>query len=296
MDRGTRQADIGVIGGTGLYELPELTDRRTVEIETPYGPPSDAVLIGRLGDRRLAFLPRHGRQHLLSPAEVNGRANLWALKALGVRAVMAFSAVGSLREAIRPLDVVLPDQLFDRTDGRPRTFFGDGLVAHVGMAEPFCDEVRRVMLDAARAEGGQAHDGGTYICIEGPQYSTRAESRLYRSWGFDVIGMTAVPEARLAREAELPYAVMALVSDWDVWHESEEPVSAELVLANLARSVELARRVVVHAAARLDFEALAACPCSHSLRAAFNSPLHLAPADVKQALAPIIGRYLRDGA
>lgn len=292
------RADLGIIGGTGLYELPELTDRREVRIDTPFGPPSDAILLGTLAgvERsgiRLAFLPRHGRGHTILPSEVNSRANLWALKALRVRGVLAFSAVGSLRDTIRPLDVVVPDQIFDRTDGRPRTFFGRGLAAHVGMAHPFCDEIRQAMLAAAQQAGARAHDGGTYICIEGPQFSTRAESFLYRSWGFDVIGMTVVPEARLAREAELPYAVLALVSDFDVWHEGEADVSAQLVMQNLVRATETARAVIASAVPKLDLARLDADPSANSLRDALNTDLALVSDTLKAELEPLLRRYLR---
>ncbi len=235
---------IGVIGGSGLYELEGLTEVRWRRVRTPFGDPSDAYCVGRFGGRRVIFLPRHGRGHRLMPAELNFRANIWGLKVLGAEWVVSISAVGSMKEAIRPLDLVVPDQFFDMTKRRVSSFFGDGIVAHVGMAEPVCPDLATALEKAARQTGVTVHRGGTYICIEGPQFSTKAESRIYRGWGVDVIGMTNMPEAKLAREAELCYATLALATDYDVWHETHETVSVEAVIQNLLKNVATAKDVL----------------------------------------------------
>src|SRR6266851_2961524 len=237
-------ATIGVIGGSGLYELPGMTDVRWRRMRTPFGDPSDAYCVGRFAGRRVIFLPRHGRGHRLTPTELNFRANIWGLKALGVEWVVSVSAVGSMKEAIRPLDLVVPDQFFDFTKRRVSSFFGDGIVAHVGMAEPVCPHLAAALEKAARDTGATVHRGGTYICIEGPQFSTKAESRIFRGWGVDVIGMTNMPEAKLAREAELCYATLALATDYDVWHETTETVSVETVIRNLLKNVATAKDVL----------------------------------------------------
>jgi len=290
-----RPARVGVIGGSGFYEMKGLSDVEEVRLTTPFGDPSDAVVIGTLHGVRVAFLPRHGKGHRLLPAEVPSRANVYALKSLGVEFVIGVSAVGSLRQEMTPLDLVVPDQLIDRTQGRPGSFFGRGLVAHVAFAEPFCPVLGRVLFESASeasASGGGAavHRGGTYVVMEGPAFSTRAESLLYRSWGADLIGMTALPEAKLAREAEICYATLACVTDYDCWHETEESVSAEMIIANLLRNVATARRVVSLAVQRLPQER--ACPCAEALRSALVTPLDLVPENVRRDLAPIIGRYL----
>ena len=235
---------IGVIGGSGLYELDGMTRVRWTRVRTPFGDPSDAYCVGRFADRTVVFLPRHGRGHRLMPSELNFRANIYGFKALGVEWVISISAVGSMREHLRPLDLVIPDQFFDWTRRRPSTFFGDGIVAHVGMADPVCPDLAGRLEAAARAIGATVHRGGTYLCIEGPQFSSRSESRIYREWGVDVIGMTNMPEAKLAREAELCYATLALVTDYDVWHESEEAVTVEAVIANLLKNVATAKEVL----------------------------------------------------
>ncbi len=235
---------IGIIGGSGLYELEGLTEVRWRRVRTPFGDPSDAYCVGRFGGRRVIFLPRHGRGHRLMPAELNFRANIWGLKVLGAEWVVSISAVGSMKEAIRPLDLVVPDQFFDMTKRRVSSFFGDGIVAHVGMAEPVCPDLATALEKAARQTGVTVHRGGTYICIEGPQFSTKAESRIYRGWGVDVIGMTNMPEAKLAREAELCYATLALATDYDVWHETHETVSVEAVIQNLLKNVATAKDVL----------------------------------------------------
>ena len=290
-----RPARVGVIGGSGFYEMEGLSDVEEVRLTTPFGDPSDAVVIGTLHGVRAAFLPRHGKGHRLLPAEVPSRANVYALKSLGVEFVIGVSAVGSLRQEIAPLDMVVPDQLIDRTQGRPGSFFGRGLVAHVAFAEPFCPVLGRVLFESASeasASGGGAavHRGGTYVVMEGPAFSTRAESLLYRSWAADLIGMTALPEAKLAREAEMCYATLACVTDYDCWHEMEESVSAAMIIANLLRNVATARRVVSLAVQRLPQER--ACPCAEALRSALVTPLDLVPENVRRELAPIIGRYL----
>ena len=282
---------VGVIGGSGLYAMPDLHDAEQVTLTTPFGDPSDEITVGTLAGVRVAFIPRHGRSHRIMPSDVPARANFWALKRLGARSVLSVSAVGSMREHIRPLDLVVPDQVLDHTTMlRPRTFFDDGLVAHVGLAEPFCPDTRRALVDAARRAAPVVHDQGTYICIEGPQFSTMAESRVYRSWGVDVIGMTAMPEARLAREAELCFGVLALVTDYDVWHESEAPVSVDTVVGNLHRNVEIAqqviRSVVPALAERVD------CSCRHALDHAIVTSQANLSAHQRERLAFFLGDRL----
>jgi 5'-methylthioadenosine phosphorylase len=234
---------IGIIGGSGVYDMDGLSDVREERIDTPWGAPSDAIILGTLDDRRLAFLPRHGRGHRILPHEVNSRANIWALKNLGADWILSLSAVGSLKEEIKPRDVVIPDQLFDRTLNRPRTFFGDGIVGHVSFADPFCPILRKALVETCRELKLPSHDGGTYVCIEGPMFSTKAESAVNRAFGFAVVGMTALPEARLAREAEIAYATVALSTDYDVWHESGE-VSVELVMENVHANSQNVKRIV----------------------------------------------------
>ena len=286
------RARVGIIGGSGFYNMPGLGDRREIEVDTPFGSPSDQLVVGNLDDVEVAFLPRHGRGHRIPPSALNVRANIWALKSLGVEWVLAVSAVGSMREEIRPLDVVIPDQLIDRTRQRPSTFFDEpGLVAHVGMANPLCPELRGVAADAVRGASGTVHRGGTYICIEGPQFSTRAESELYRSWGVHVIGMTALPEARLAREAELCYAVMAMATDYDVWHASEEPVTAEMVVRNLAANAELARRAV-QTAVPAAVEQHRTCDCASALASAIVTEPDAMSESVRERLSLLVGPRL----
>jgi len=281
---------IAVIGGSGLYAMPDLADTARYEIATPFGTPSDVITVGTLAGRRVAFLPRHGVGHVLPPTLVPARANLYALKLLGVRAVIAVSAVGSLREEMAPLHLVVPDQIVDRTTSRTRTFFdAPGLVGHVSMAEPFCDSLRQLLLAGAQAADAVVHARGTYVCIEGPRFSTKAESRLYRQWGLDIIGMTAMPEAQLAREAEMRYAVLACVTDYDVWHESEEAVSVEMVVANLHKNVAIAQAVLRHVVPRIDLDAND--PCEHALAGALMTDPSRVPADVRARLAPLVGKY-----
>lgn len=280
------RAQIGVIGGSGLYQMPDLVDVSEVAVETPFGSPSDLIALGMLAGVRIAFLPRHGRAHQFDPTHVPARANFWALKSLGVERVVSVSAVGSMREEIHPLDVVVPDQIIDRTTSRARSFFEDGIVAHVALAEPFCAETRACLIESARSVDPRSHDGGTYICIEGPQFSTKAESRVYRSWDVDVIGMTAMPEARLAREAGLCFAVLALVTDYDVWHETEAAVSVQTVIENLKRNVETERAILRHAMPLLA--SARGCHCGAPIRDAIITAPDAIPPEARERLALLL--------
>jgi len=280
---------IGVIGGSGLYELEGLTDLRWRRVRTPFGDPSDEYCTGTFQGRPVIFLPRHGRGHRLTPTELNFRANIWGLKSLGAEWVISVSAVGSMKETIHPLDLVVPSQFFDATKRRVSSFFGEGIVAHVGMADPVCPTVAAALEKAARATGANVHRGGTYICIEGPQFSSKAESRIYRTWGVDVIGMTNMPEAKLAREAELCYATLALVTDYDVWHESHETVTVEAVIQNLLKNVATAKDVL-----RQVIPALGpprACPCASLLQNAVITSPAAFPLDTRRRLDLLLGKY-----
>ena len=281
---------IGIIGGSGLYAMDGLTDVREVEVETPFGAPSDVVVAGRLGGTQLLFLPRHGRGHRLLPSELPFRANIWALKHLGAERVIAVSAVGSLREEIAPGHLVVPDQFVDRTFGRIATFFGNGIVAHVAFGDPVCPVLSRALVDGARRLGATVHAGGTYVCMEGPQFSTRAESELYRSWGASIIGMTNLQEAKLAREAELCFATLALATDYDCWKQDAHEVAIADVLAVLQANVALAKRVIHDVVPALPAEP--GCGCGRALEDAIITDRARIPAKVKQDLAPIIGRYV----
>ena len=283
------KATLGFIGGPGLYDIAGLTDRQEVEVSTPFGDPSDTIVTGSLEGVRVAFLPRHGKGHRISPTEIPVRANIYALKSLGVKRILSVSAVGSLKEELRPLDLVIPDQIIDRTRSRVSTFFGDGLVAHVGFADPFCPNLRQAAVESAHGLA-TVHDGGTYVVIEGPQFSTRAESALYRSWGADIIGMTALPEAKLAREAEICYATLAFVTDYDVWREAEEDVSVEMVVANLMKNVDTARSIIRNIAARPP--ATRSCACRNALETAIITSRDLIPPQTRQRLALLIDKYL----
>jgi 5'-methylthioadenosine phosphorylase len=287
----SERAEIGIIGGTGLYEMEGLTNVREVRAETPFGPPSDALVVGSLEGRRVAFLPRHGRGHRILPHELNFRANVYAMKALGVEFLLCVSAVGSLKLRYQPTHVVLPDQFIDRTRQRVSTFFGRGLVAHVAFADPTCPELSKVVAEACGEAGATFHVGGTYVCIEGPQFSTRAESGLYRSWSADVIGMTNLQEAKLAREAEICFSTLAMVTDYDCWHPAEEPVTAEAIMRVLGQNAGTARAVLRAAVRRLPVPR--ACECATALRTALITPADLVPEAVKRELAPIVGRYMR---
>jgi 5'-methylthioadenosine phosphorylase len=282
-------AAIGIIGGSGLYELEELADVRWRRVRTPFGDPSDEYCEGRLGDRRVVFLPRHGRGHRLMPSELNFRANIWGLRSLGVEWVVSISAVGSMKEAIRPLDLVIPHQFVDLTKRRVSSFFGDGIVAHVGMADPVCAALATGLEKAARATGATVHRGGTYVCIEGPQFSTKAESQTYRSWGVDVIGMTNMPEAKLAREAELCYATLALVTDYDVWHDTHDAVTVEAVVQYLLRNVTTAKAVL--RAVIPAIPSLRDCPCGGLLKSAVITAPGAFPLATRRRLDLLLGKY-----
>jgi 5'-methylthioadenosine phosphorylase len=290
-DSGHRVDVLGVIGGSGLYEIEGLTGVDEVRVETPYGPPSDVVVRGRLGDTTLLFLPRHGRGHRVAPHEIPFRANVCAMKKLGATHLVSISAVGSMKDDIAPGHFVVADQLIDLTKRRVSTFFEDGVVGHVGFADPVCAATSSALAGAAERAGARVHRGGTYVCIEGPQFSTRAESLLYRSWGVSVIGMTALPEAKLAREAELPYALLALATDYDCWHESEEDVSVEAVLAVMRKNVVLARHTVAELARALPDPAT-----SKATRAVAGAVMTARDAIPPSALARLdwlVGRYVR---
>lgn len=281
---------LAVIGGSGLYEIEGLSGVTELAIETPFGPPSDVIVKGTLGDTTLLFLPRHGRGHRIPPHAINYRANVAALKMCGATHLLSVSAVGSMREEVAPGDFVIVDQFIDLTRRRASTFFDEGLVAHVGMADPVCDKLASAVTDAARRAGANVHEGGTYVCIEGPAFSTRAESHVYRSWGVSAIGMTAMPEARLAREAELPYAVLALATDYDSWHETFEDVSVETVVATIQKNVSLARRTIVELAPRLPDPKTSRAYAALA-RAIMTNP-DAVPDGVRPKLEWLVGPYL----
>jgi 5'-methylthioadenosine phosphorylase len=285
------EARIAVIGGSGLYQMEGLAGVQEVRVDTPFGAPSDAVMVGDLDGVPVAFLPRHGRGHRISPTQIPVRANIYALKTLGVERVISVSAVGSLKEEMRPLDLVVPDQLIDRTRQRPSTFFDSGIVAHVAFADPFCAELSALLFRGIQANGASAHAGGTYVVMEGPAFSTRAECAVYRSWGADVIGMTALPEAKLAREAEMCYATLACVTDYDCWHEATEDVTVEMIVANLDRnaatSKDVLRRVIPGVSEMRD------CPCASALQDSIITSRDLIPAEIKEEMRPITGKYLQ---
>ena len=285
-----KPAAIGVIGGSGLYQMPELVGVREVEVKTPFGKTSDPLIRGRLGRVDLIFLPRHGKGHRWLPTEINFRANIFALKKLGVERIISVSAVGSLREEIAPGHLVVPDQFIDRTTQRPSTFFGRGVVAHVSLANPFCGELSKVLVKTARQEGADVHSGGTYLCMEGPQFSTRAESHLYRSWGAHVIGMTNLQEAKLAREAEICFGTLALATDYDCWNDQAGDVEIEHVLTVLKQNVALAQRTIARAAAELS--APRSCGCVSALKDAIITERARIPKKIRAELQPIIGKYL----
>jgi 5'-methylthioadenosine phosphorylase len=287
----SERADVGIIGGSGLYDIDGFEDRREVEIETPFGRPSDALIVGTLEGRRVAFLPRHGRGHRILPHELPFQANVFAMKLLGVERLLSVSAVGSLKEKYAPLDIVIPDQFVDRTLTRRSSFFGRGLVAHVGFARPFCRPLSAAAAEACADAGATFHSGGSYVCIEGPHFSTHAESQLYRSWGMDVIGMTNLQEAKLAREAEICYVTLAMVTDYDCWHPDHDAVTVDQVIENLTRNSETAKAVLRGTLRRLP--SARDCECASALRHALFTAAHLVPEQTKRELAPIIGRYMR---
>jgi 5'-methylthioadenosine phosphorylase len=285
------RAPIGVIGGSGLYGVEELQPIEAISVTTPFGDPSDAVLIGRWHDVTVAFLPRHGRGHRIMPSHINARANIFAMKTLGVEWLISVSAVGSMREGIAPGEVVIPDQFFDRTVARPSTFFQDGIVAHISFAEPVCAELSGIMHAAAVRAGARVHRGGTYLCIEGPQFSTKAESRIYRQWGVEVIGMTNIPEAKLAREAEMSYATLAFVTDYDCWHETEAAVSVETIVHILQQNAVMAQRIIGEALPHIPVER--GSPYRDALRGAIITNPAVIPTHIKHNLAPLIGKYVQ---
>jgi 5'-methylthioadenosine phosphorylase len=282
---------IGIIGGSGLYDMAELRGREEVTVTTPFGDPSGPYMTATLRGQRVAFLARHGAGHRLLPSELNFRANIYGFKLLGVERIFSASAVGSLKEEYPPLGVVVPDQFFDRTKGRASTFFGRGIAAHVSFAHPVCPALGRIAHESAVAVGARAHHGGTYVCMEGPQFSTLAESRLYRSWGMDVIGMTNLQEAKLAREAEICYTTIALVTDYDCWHPDHDHVTVEMIVANLLRNAEVAQQIIAEAVSRVPAERI--CPCATALATAIITAPDAIPEQTKRDLAPIIGKYAR---
>jgi 5'-methylthioadenosine phosphorylase len=282
---------IGIIGGSGLYDMADVTERKEVTLGTPFGDPSGPYLLGTLRGRRVAFLARHGAGHRLLPSELNFRANVFGMKLLGVQFILSASAVGSLKEEYKPLDIVIPDQFIDRTRGRIGTFFGRGLAAHVGFAHPFCRILSRLVSDSGRESGAVVHTGGTYVCMEGPQFSTLAESKLYRSWGADIIGMTNLQEAKLAREAEICYSTIALVTDYDCWHPDHDSVTVEMVIANLMQNAKTAQHIIAKAVEGLPYERT--CECASALKYALITRPDAIPAQVRQDLAPLVGKYLQ---
>jgi len=286
-----QEARVGIIGGSGLYQLDGMTHVRQTRVKTPFGDPSDAIILGEIAGVKAAFLPRHGVGHRILPSELPAKANIYALKSLGVEFVIAISTVGSLKEKIRPTDIVIPDQIIDRTFLRPDTYFGNGIVGHIAFADPYCPVLSDVLYDAVHKTGNRVHDGGTCIVMEGPQFSTRAESELYRSWGADVILMTALPEAKLAREAELCYGMMAIVTDYDCWNEVSESVSAEMVISNLKKTLDTAKRALRHAIAGLPEKR--ECICTHALENAIITAPEMIPDKVKADLSLIIGKYIQ---
>ena len=283
------KAEIGIIGGSGLYSMPGFAAQQESRIDTPFGAPSDNFVVGTLAGRQVAFLARHGRGHRLSPFEINFRANIYAMKSLGVERIISLSAVGSLKEEHRPLDFVLPDQFFDRTRGRAATFFGDGLVAHIAFADPICPELAAEVAKACAASGVPAKSGGTYLCMEGPAFSTKAESNVYRSWGMDVIGMTNLTEAKLAREAEICYVTVAMVTDYDCWHPHHDSVTVDQIIANLMKNAENACKVVAAAVAAMP--AARKCHCASALAHAIITDRKLVNEATRQKLGILVDKY-----
>jgi 5'-methylthioadenosine phosphorylase len=285
------QAKIAVIGGSGLYDIEGLTDIKEIKIDTPFGKPSAPITTGRLGGKNIAFLPRHGKGHQISPSEVPYRANIYALKSLGVEQLISVNAVGSFKKGIKPGQLVIPGQLIDRTRQRANTFFGEGIVVHIPFAEPFCPVLSRILYDAAREAGAKVHGQGTLVVMEGPAFSTKAESRLYRSWGADIIGMTALPEAKLAREAEICYASVAGVSDYDSWQDKSEPLVLEVIFNTLRQNIDTTKKIVKLAVARLPEKR--DCQCANALKVAIATNRRFIPQGQKQKLKLLLGKYLK---
>jgi 5'-methylthioadenosine phosphorylase len=287
----TPKAKIAVIGGTGLENIEGLTDIHQVNIDTPFGKPSDAITIGNLGDTGIAFLPRHGRGHFISPTELPARANIYAIKSLGVEQIIAVCSCGSFKQEFAPGHLVIPDQLIDRTRNRVSTFFADGIVVHIGFAEPFCRELSQILYESAREVKVTVHPKGTYVCMEGPAFSTRAESKLYRSWGADIIGMTALPEAKLAREAEICYAVIACVTDYDSWWDPGKPVDVATVIRTLNNNIDTAKQIIKLAVRKIPEHP--ECNCAHALDGAIVTAADKIPAVTKKKLGLLIGKYVK---
>ncbi|MDI6792692.1 MAG: S-methyl-5'-thioadenosine phosphorylase [bacterium] len=285
-----KEVKVGIVGGSGLYQMEGLNGIEEVSVSTPFGEPSDKLVVGTLNDHRIAFLPRHGRGHRISPTDIPVRANIYALKSLGVERIIAVSACGSLKEEIKPLDIVIPDQLYDRTKKRSSTFFEGGIVAHVTFADPFCLDLSKILFETGRQLGYRIHEGGTYICMEGPQFSTRAESNLYRQWGMDVIGMTVATEAKLAREAEICYAALAMATDYDCWYEEEEEVTVEMIIANLRKNVNKAKTIIKEVVGKLPGSR--ECACAVALKDAIITAREKIPAQVKEDIGLLIGKYI----
>jgi 5'-methylthioadenosine phosphorylase len=288
----TERVSIGVIGGSGLYEIEGLTRIKAMKINTPFGTPSDNYVVGTLFGKKVAFLPRHGRGHRILPTDINYRANIYGMKKLGVKRIISVSAVGSMKEEVKPGHIVIPDQFYDHTKYRRSTFFGNGVVAHVGMAEPTCVSLSEILFQSGSAVGAFVHRGGTYLCMEGPQFSSRAESLIYRTWNVDVIGMTNATEAKLAREAEICYSTIALATDYDCWHHSEEAVTVEAVLAVMKRNLDTSKDMIREAVRIMPEHRT--CPCDQALMNTIMTPEKLMPAKTKKDLALIMGKYLKN--
>jgi 5'-methylthioadenosine phosphorylase len=287
-----KNISIGIIGGSGLYEMEDLKDVKQVALDTPFGRPSDAYIVGKLKGSQVAFLPRHGRGHRLSPSELNFRANIYGFKKLGVERLVSVTAVGSLKEHIHPLDIVIPDQFFDYTKQRVSTFFGNGLVAHIAFADPVCPDLAQLIYHRAKKSGAAVHRGGTLLCIDGPAFSTRAESHVYRQWGMDIIGMTSLQEAKLAREAEICYAAMALVTDFDCWHAEESEVNVEKVVQNLKKNIATARQVIQMVVP--DISKRRTCLCGEALKDALMTEAQTIPPETRKKLDLLVGKYLKE--
>jgi 5'-methylthioadenosine phosphorylase len=285
------QAKIGVIGGSGLYDIPGIENIEEVNVDTPFGKPSDAITVGKLGGVGVAFLPRHGRGHTILPSEIPVRANIYALKSLGVEHIIAINACGSFKEDFKPGDILIPDQLIDRTKGRVGSFFGDGIVAHIIFAQPFCPDLSRILYETGKETGATIHEGGTYLVMEGPVFSTRAESLLHKSWGADVIGMTSSPEAKLAREAEICYASICGVTDYDCWHETNEPIPIDVIIQTLRHNTDTIREIIKRAVARISDKR--ECECANALRTAIVTAPEAITPEVKKRLDLIIGKYVK---
>jgi 5'-methylthioadenosine phosphorylase len=287
------QAKIGVIGGTGLYDIEGMTGIEEVDINTPFGKPSDSIVVGRLDGVGIAFLPRHGKGHRISPTELPSRANIYALKSLGVEHIIAINSAGSFKKELAPGHLLIPDQLIDRTRSRVSSFFGEGIVVHIPFADPFCPVLSQILFESAKKVGASVHKGGTYVVMEGPAFSTRAESRLYRSWGADIIGMTALPEAKLAREAEICYAIIGCITDYDSWWQHVEPVTVDVILDTMRRNIDSARKIIKLAVNSIP--AVRTCECATALKTAIVTAPSVMPAGQKKKLSLIIGKYLPQG-